>query len=117
MTDIAQLVYRYAGVWNEPDCEVRRRTIASLWSEEGATLRRTAKNSARGHQAIEARVASAHEKSVSIGSNVFRSRNTVDAQLDVVKFGWEMVLDGGSEAAASGSRSSSWTTDGRIRTD
>jgi len=117
MRDITELVHRYVGVWNEADPEARRRTIASLWSKDGATLHNTAENSARGYEAIEARVASAYEKWVRTGGFVFRPRTNVDAHHDVVKFGWEMVPAAGGEAAATGVDVFILDDDGRIRVD
>jgi hypothetical protein len=117
MSDITELVGRFVGVWNEPDAEARRRTITSLWSKNGATLHKTAENSARGYEAIEARVASAYEKWVRTGGFVFKSRNNVDAHHDVVKFGWQMVPVGGGEPAATGVDVLILDDDGRIRVD
>ena len=65
---------RYVGVWNEPDPAARRRTIASLWSKDGATLAKSTENCARGYEAIEARVMNAHQKWVRDAGFVFRSR-------------------------------------------
>jgi len=75
MRDVTELVDRYVGVWNEPDGEARRRTIASLWTKEGATLAKAAENCARGYEAIEARVTSAYQKWVRDAGFVFRSRH------------------------------------------
>ena len=38
MSEINQLVDRYVAVWNEPDAELRRRSIAELWVEDGAHI-------------------------------------------------------------------------------
>jgi hypothetical protein len=47
-------VERYAAVWNEPDRERRRRSIAELWAEDGAHFTPHSRSAA-----IETRVAGA----------------------------------------------------------
>src|SRR5919198_3322552 len=85
----AELADRYLALWNEPDADRRRRTIAELWTQHGRhilqppqEIRRiaarpgiglTAILEARGHHEIEARVASAYEHWVgSEGLNFLR---------------------------------------------
>ena len=117
MRDVTELVDRYVGVWNEPDPAARRRTIASLWSKDGATLAKSTENSARGYEAIEARVMNAHQKWVRDAGFVFRSRSNVDTHNGVVKFGWEMVPAAGGKAEATGVNVFVLDDDGRIRVD
>jgi hypothetical protein len=57
MSNLNEPVERYAAVWNEPDRERRRRSIAELWAEDGAHF--TPSLEVRGHAAIETRVAEA----------------------------------------------------------
>src|SRR5918911_5262263 len=72
----AHLADRYVGLWNEPDADRRRQTIAELWTQDARHLVQppqeiraiasqpgiglTAILEARGHEEIEARVASAY---------------------------------------------------------
>jgi hypothetical protein len=117
MRDVTELVDRYVGMWNEPDPLARRRTIASLWSKDGATLAKSAENCARGYEAIKARVMNAHQKWVRDAGFVFRSRSNVDTHNGVVKFGWEMVPAAGGKAEAAGVNIFVLDDDGRIRVD
>jgi hypothetical protein len=117
MRDVTELVDRYVAVWNEPDPEARRRTIASLWAEDGATLAKAAENCARGYDAIEARVTNAYRKWVRDAGFVFRSRHNVDTHNGVVKFGWEMVAAAGGKPGATGVNVFLLGDDGRIRID
>src|SRR5688500_9976450 len=73
----AELAERYVALWNEPDADRRRRTIAELWAVEGRHILQppqeiraiaaqpgiamTATLEARGYEAIEARAASVYE--------------------------------------------------------
>jgi hypothetical protein len=49
MSNLNEPVERYAAVWNEPDRERRRRSIAELWAEDGAHF--TPSLEVRGHAA------------------------------------------------------------------
>ena len=98
---------RYLALWNEPDADRRRRTIAELWTHDGRhfvqppeEIRRiaaqpgiglTAVLEARGHDEIEARVASAYEHWVGSEGLSFRGREDAERLGDVVKFHWEAV--------------------------
>jgi hypothetical protein len=104
MTNVTELVDRYVAVWNEPDAEKRRRGIAALWAEDGAHF--TPSLEARGHKALEARVAGAYEK----WGFVFRSAK------NLLRFNWEMVPAGGAVAAV-GFDFLVLGDDGRIRLD
>ena len=117
MRDVTELVDRYVGVWNESDAEARRRTIASIWANDGATLAKARENCARGYEAIEARVTNAYQKWVRDAGFVFRSRNNADTHNGVVKFGWEMVPAAGGKAEATGVNVFVLDDDGRIRVD
>jgi len=73
----AELAEKYVALWNEPDADRRRRTIAELWTKEGRHILQppqeirgiaaqpgialTAILEARGYAEIEARAASAYE--------------------------------------------------------
>jgi hypothetical protein len=115
MSEINQLVDRYVAVWNEPDAELRRRSIAELWVEDGAHIYPEAE--VRGYQAIEARVSEAYEEFVRKGGFVFKLSNAAQSHHNLVKFNWEMVPAGGGEVAAVGSDCFVLSDDGRIRFD
>jgi hypothetical protein len=72
-----ELADKYVALWNEPDTDRRRRTIAELWTENGrhilqppqeiraiaaqAGIAMTAILKAQGYEEIEARAASVYE--------------------------------------------------------
>ncbi len=103
----AELAEKYLALWNEPDADRRRRTIAELWTEDGRHILQppqeirdiaaqpgialTATLEARGHEAIEARAASVYEHWVASEGLSFRGRDDVERLADVVKFHWEAV--------------------------
>ena len=125
-----QLADRYMALWNEPDADRRRRTIAELWIEDGvhllqpplemretaAELGLAAKLEARGYAELEARVTPSYERFVASGEYVFRSRGDAERLRDVVKFRWEAVTRDG-EVAGVGLDVLVLDDDGRIRID
>ena len=115
MTDIKDLVESYVAVWNERDASARRQQIATLWTEDGAHF--TSKLEARGHDAIAARVASAHARFVSTGEFVFRAINNVDSHHGTVRFNWTMVSASGGDVASVGFDFLILAPDGRIHAD
>jgi hypothetical protein len=128
----AVLAERYVALWNEPDAGRRRRTVADLWTQDGRHLvqppqeiRRiaaqpgiglTATLEARGHDEIEARVASAHEHWVGSEGLIFRRRDDAEQLGDVLKFHWE-ALDQEGELFAVGLHVLVLAADGRIERD
>jgi hypothetical protein len=128
----AELADRYVGLWNEPDADRRRRTIADLWTRDGRHLvqppqevRRiaaqpgiglTAVLEASGHDEIAARVASAHEHWVGSEGLRFRRRDDAEQLGDVVEFRWE-ALDKDGERVAGGLHVLVLSADGRIERD
>lgn len=115
MKELNELVNNYVALWNEPDPVLRRRAVGELWVEDGAHL--TESLEARGHDAIEARIADAHEQFVLGGGFLFVSSNKVVGHHNVVRFDWAMVPADGGEAAAFGSDFLILDGDGRIRFD
>jgi hypothetical protein len=115
MSNLNELVERYVAVWNEPDPERRRRSIAELWPEDGAHF--TPSLEVRGHAAHETRVAGAYEKWVKARGFIFRSANNADGHHDTVRFNWEMVPAAGGKPAAVGFDFLVLGADGRIRFD
>jgi hypothetical protein len=103
----AELAEKYLALWNEPDPDRRRRTIAELWTDDGRHilqppqeirgiaaqpgLAMTAILEARGYEEIEARAASVYEHWVGSEGLSFRGRDDAERLGDVVKFHWEAV--------------------------
>ena len=132
MTDTADLAAKYLALWNEPDADRRRRTIAELWTEDGRHILQppqeirgiaaqpglglTAILEARGHTEIEARAASSYEHWVASEGLSFRGRDDADRLGDVVKFHWEAVAKDG-EVIAVGLDFLVLAADGRIERD
>ncbi len=127
-----RLADRYVALWNEPDADRRRRTIAELWTENGRHFLQppqeiravaaqpgiglTAILEARGYEEIEARVASAHEHWVASEGLSFRRRDDAERLGDVVKFHWE-ALDKGGELVVVGLHFLVLAADGQIERD
>jgi hypothetical protein len=128
--DAKLLADRYVAIWNEPDPGVRHRTVRELWTEDGvhlleppqeareaaAKLAIDALFEARGHDALEARVARAYDEFVASGQFVFRPRDDAKRLGDVVKFHWE-ALDQNGEAFGVGLNFLVLAADGRIERD
>jgi hypothetical protein len=115
MNEITQLVDRYIGIWHEPDAELRRRSVAQLWAEDGVQFLQS--REIHGHKALEERVEAAHEKFVKTGGFLFRRSGDVQGHHNALKFTWEMVPVGGGDVAASGTIFLLLSDDGRIRFD
>jgi hypothetical protein len=127
-----ELADRYLALWNEPDADRRRRTIAELWTQDARHVLQppqeiraiatqpgiglTAILEARGHQEIEARVASAYEHWVGSEGLSFRRRDDAEQLADVLKFHWE-ALDKDGELFAVGLHVLVLAADGRIERD
>jgi hypothetical protein len=128
----AELAEKYLALWNEPDADRRRRTIAELWTEDGRHILQppqeiraiaaqpgiglTAILEARGHEEIEARATSAVEHWVSSEGLTFRGRDDAERLGDVVKFHWEAVAKDG-ELFGVGLNFLVLAADGRIERD
>jgi hypothetical protein len=128
----AKMADRYIALWNEPDADRRRRTIAELWTEDGRHLlqppqeiRRiaaqpgiglTAILEARGREEIEARVAIAYEHWVASEGLSFRRHDDAEQVGDVLRFHWE-ALDKDGELFAVGLHFLVLAADGRIERD
>jgi hypothetical protein len=128
----AELAQRYLALWNEPDADRRRRTIAELWMEDGRHLLQppqeiraiaaqpglaiTSILEARGHEEIAARATSAYEHWVGSEGLSFRGRDDAERLGDVLKFHWEAVAKDG-ELFAVGLNFLVLSADGRIERD
>ena len=127
-----QLAKTYLALWNEPDADRRRRTIAELWTADGRHILQppqeirdiaaqpgialTAILEARGHEEIEARATSAYEHWVGSEGLSFRGRDAAERLGDVVQFHWEAVAQDG-QVFAVGLVFLVLTADGRIERD
>jgi hypothetical protein len=127
-----RLADRYLALWNEPDADRRRRSIAELWTQDARHVLQppqdiraiatqpgiglTAILEARGHREIEARVASAYEHWVGSEGLSFRRRDDAEQLADVLKFHWE-ALDKDGELFAAGLHVLVLAADGRIERD
>jgi hypothetical protein len=109
-TPIRDVVDRYIAVWNEPDADARRRAVAELWTEDGTYTDPLA--AAEGHEAIEAVIAGAREH---FPGHVFKLFGDIDAHHDVVRFGWELVPEGGDESVVVGFDVAVATSNGSLR--
>ena len=128
----AELADKYVALWNEPDADRRRRTIAELWTEEGRHVLQppqeireiaarpgiamTAMLEARGYEEIEARAASAYEHWVGSEGLSFRGRDDAERLGDAVKFHWEAIAKD-DEVFAVGLNFLVLAADGRIERD
>ena len=114
MTNMQPFVEKYLGIWNEPNAERRRSLVRELWTEDARHLARTLE--AIGHDGIESRVATAHEKWVKEKGCLFRLRDGVDGHHGTVKLRWEMVAAAGGPPISIGFDFLVLAEDGRIRT-
>ena len=128
----AELAQKYVALWNEPDADRRRRTIAELWTQNGRHILQppqeiraiaaqpgiamTAILEARGYEEIEARAASAYEHWVGSEGLSFRGRDDADRLGDVVKLHWEALAKDGTVFAV-GLSFLVLAADGRIERD
>ena len=131
-TAAEELADRYLALWNEPDADRRRRTIAELWTHGGRHfvqppqeiraiaaqpgIAMTAILQAQGYEEIEARAASVYEHWVGSEGLSFRGRNDADRLDDVVKLHWEAVAKD-DEVSAVGLNFLVLAADGRIERD
>ena len=131
-TQVAGLAENYIALWNEPDADRRRRTIAELWTEDGRHLLQPPQEiraiaaqpglamaailEARGYDEIEARAASVYAHWVDSEGLSFRERDDAERLGEVVKFHWEAVAKDG-EVFAVGLSFLVTAADGRIERD
>jgi hypothetical protein len=114
MTDFNELADRYVATWNEPDVDLRRRSIAEIWAPDGRYCNGRAEYA--GHVAIQPAVTTSHVRWVGSGY-VFRSRKNAEGHHNGVRFSWEMVPAAGGDVVSIGSEFVILDDDGRIRHD
>ena len=132
MLEPNEIVERYVELWNETDADRRRAAIHELWTDDCAHILQAPQDirdraatvgfycptlETHGHEALEARVARAHEEFVAPGEYVFQSTGEAVRVGNAVKFRWEMVTAGGAGPAGAGLEFLILDARGRIRTD
>jgi ketosteroid isomerase-like protein len=98
--DIEQFVNRYIAVWTEPDPVARRRAITGLWDPDGVQTTESARY--QGHDALETRIAEAHNELVRDAGFVFRSAGDATGHHDTVTFTTHMLPAAGGTIAWTG---------------
>lgn len=104
--DAQDLADRYIAQWTEPDAARRRAAVERLWAADGthvlqppADIRESAAAlgfghttlEARGHDAVEARVAASYERFTAEEGITFRAGRDAVRLRDLVTFGWQAV--------------------------
>ena len=87
--DTNDIANRYIAMWNEPSAATRREIILGLWSPEGACLSKSFQP--RGYEALEERVATAHERWIVQGGYRFFPLEGATGHHNVVRFRWKMA--------------------------
>ncbi|MEU5535755.1 nuclear transport factor 2 family protein [Streptomyces sp. NPDC020362] len=96
VTDVDQIVQRYAAVWSEPDTAARRRTVAELWAPDGVEFVEGARF--RGHDGLVDRVSEAYGLFVASGEYHVTDDNHVTVHDDVVMFTIRLTYAKGPQA-------------------
>ncbi len=118
MTELSgpiDLAEQYVAVWNEPDPQARRSAVAQIWSADALCCTQGADYV--GLEAIDGRVAAAHDKWVQQEGFIFRPRGPVDEHHGGMRLRWDMVPSAGGEPASSGVQFLLLDEDGRVRYD
>lgn len=97
-TQTDMIVDRYLNVWSAPAPEVRRRTIAALWTEDGVEFVEGAQF--RGHEQLDARIAEAYQQFVESGKHTVTSADDATSHDDLVTFTIQLVDKAGEVAWA-----------------
>jgi hypothetical protein len=104
------LVNRYLAVWNTADADARLAAVEDLFTEDATYTDPLA--DVAGRDGIAAVVAGARDM---FPGHEFRPYGTADGHHDLVRFGWEMVPDGGDEPTVIGFDVAVLAPDGRVR--
>jgi hypothetical protein len=113
--DFTKFIDRYVEVWNEPDDELRRKTIEALWVPGGANY--TQSMAATGYEALGDRVTSAYQAYVRPGKYRFRRTEPPVAHHNAVRVQWEMVTVDDGSVTSVGVEFLILADDGRIISD
>jgi hypothetical protein len=106
---------RYVAMWNDPDAGQRQKTIAELFTHDGANC--TPSFAVHGLDQLQARVTSAYDRYVGTGDHTFRLATAPSAHHDVMKITWEMVRVDTGDVAQLGLEFLVLDDEGRIRCD
>jgi hypothetical protein len=113
--DLNRFTERYLEMWNEPNADLRAKTIRELWAPDGANY--TLTMAAVGYDELEKRVTSAYDSYVGTGQYRFGLNVPPVAHHDAVKVQWEMVNTATDEVASIGLEFLIRDADGRITSD
>jgi hypothetical protein len=114
MMDVSELVANYVAAWNEPDPDMRRRRIRSVWAPDGNTCHRLL--DAHGYDAIEARIMGSWDKWLREGNRIFRAKSAVWHH-QAVKLDFIMMKVPGGKVEADGLSFLLLNPDNRIKHD
>jgi hypothetical protein len=114
MTNLDDFITQYVATWNEPDPDVRRKWISSIWSEH-ASLYNGIKEY-HGHTGIEQAVKRSYDLFGSRGF-LFRPRAEPVSHHGAIRFAWEMITAADGEVDSLGTQFLILDDDGRIRLD
>jgi hypothetical protein len=89
----AAIVARYLAVWNEPDAEARRATIAELWAPDATEF--VEANRWQGHEELEDRVAGAYNEFVATGRFTVTGAGDVTRHDDIITFTSQLTTPDG----------------------
>ncbi|MBO0732225.1 MAG: nuclear transport factor 2 family protein [Acidimicrobiaceae bacterium] len=110
---MTEFIENYIQVWNEPDAATREKLVRLLWADDAVEY--TGANEYRGHEALDARVAKAHNDFVAEGGHVFRLGSEPATHHDAVLINVEMVPAAGGPPAWVFTIVALVGSDGRIR--
>ncbi|HEX5114842.1 MAG TPA: nuclear transport factor 2 family protein [Pseudonocardiaceae bacterium] len=115
MTDLNGFARQYIEVWNEPDADVRRASIAKLFAEDAVHF--SPSQEVRGHDELAVRIENAYRQWVEPGEHVFRSQDNATGHHNVMRFNWGMVRQSDGETISVGFDLFVLAEDGRIQAD
>ncbi|WP_051342337.1 hypothetical protein [Pseudonocardia spinosispora] len=113
--NISDIVDRYTAVWNESDPAIRTKIVSALWAN--AATHTLESQVYRGREAIEVRVADAHEQFVATKDFRFSTVGQPTAHHDAIHLRWEMAPATGGAAVGGGYAVLLLDDDGLIHTD
>jgi hypothetical protein len=112
--DASEFVESYVALQNTLSSDIRRTRTTELWSPDGEYISETSVS--RGHSAIEAETARAHDTRASKGL-VFSPANRSHRHHNLVAFKWQLRAKDTGEVVTGGSDLVVLDEEGRIRRD
>jgi hypothetical protein len=110
MDEVARLVERYLGTWNEPDSDARLAAVRDVWADDGTYVDPLA--NVAGPTQISNLIGAVQQQ---VPGHVFRLRDGIDSHHNIARFGWELVPADGGESVAEGFDVAVTEDGGRIR--